>query len=542
MASEREQWQSRFGFLAAAIGSAIGLGNIWRFSYVCYDNGGGAFLIPYLVALLTAGIPILILEFALGHRLRGSAPAALRRAGRGWEFLGWWAVVFVMFGIELYYTVIIGWCVNYFGFSFTLAWDTQEGTGAFFNSFLQLGKSPWDMGLPVPAIVVGLAIVWGLNWVITARGVQKGVEVACKVFMPLLFILTLVLVIRGVTLPGAWNGIAVYLKPDFAKLKEPKVWMDAYGQIFFSLSVGFGIMIAYASYLPKDADISTNAVITGVVNCVYSFVAGFAVFGTLGFMAGKLGKPVTAVVSEGTTLAFKVYPEAISQMPGMPQVFGAIFFLTLIVAGLSSSISIIEAFTSAVLDKFQISRFWTASALCVIGFFGSLIFAMRGAGLFWLDIVDHFLNSYGLVTVGVLECVLAAVVFGPKLLRKHINATSKLKIGVWWDACVCFVSPVILLVMLEVSIMHELRKPYGGYSESAIRYIGFGWILRTLIIAWVIFSLPWKKEPKPHTAIEHPDEVWPPNNAKGAVRQHDADTVAPEPKAHDASVPSPDAE
>jgi len=268
MAAEREQWKSRMGFLAAAIGSAIGLGNIWRFSYLCYDNGGGAFLIPYVVALLTAGIPILILEYALGHRLRGAAPTALRRVGKGWELLGWWAVVFVMFGIELYYTCVISWCVNYFRFSFSLAW--KDDPGAFFSkTFLQVSDSPWDMGRPVPAIVVGLVIVWFLNWVITARGVQKGVEVACKIFLPLMFVLTLVLVVRGVTLPGAAEGIATYLRPDWSRLKDTKVWMDAYGQIFFTLSVGFGIMIAYASYLPKDADIATNAIITAVANCLY---------------------------------------------------------------------------------------------------------------------------------------------------------------------------------------------------------------------------------------------------------------------------------
>ena len=507
MAAEREQWKSRMGFLAAAIGSAIGLGNIWRFSYLCYDNGGGAFLIPYVVALLTAGIPILILEYALGHRLRGAAPTALRRVGKGWEVLGWWAVVFVMFGIELYYTCVISWCVNYFRFSFSLAW--KDDPGAFFSkTFLQVSDSPWDMGRPVPAIVVGLVIVWLLNWVITARGVQKGVEVACKVFLPLMFVLTLVLVVRGVTLPGAADGIATYLRPDWSRLKDTKVWMDAYGQIFFTLSVGFGIMIAYASYLPKDADIATNAVITCVVNCLYSFIAGFAVFGTLGFMALKKGVAVSAVAKGGPGLAFVAYPEAIANMPWAPQLFGAVFFLTLIVAGLSSSISIIEAFASALLDKFQFSRFWTCTVLCVIGFFGSLVFATRG-GLHWLDIVDHFLNNYGLVTVGLLECVLVALVLGPKLMRGHINLTSKLKVGPWWDLCVCFVTPVALLIMLETSIFRELREPYGGYPEAAVKYIGFGWIVRTLIIAWLISSLPWKSVPKPHRELAHPGDKWP---------------------------------
>ena len=328
--------------------------------------------------------------------------------------------------------------------------------------------------------------------------------------MPLLFVLTLILVIRGVTLPGAVEGIKTYLRPDWAKLKDTKVWMDAYGQVFFSLSVGFGIMIAYASYLPKEADISTNAVITAVVNCLYSFVAGFAVFGTLGFMALSKNVPVSEVAKGGPGLAFVAYPEAISHMPVAPRLFGAVFFLTLIVAGLSSSISILEAFASAVQDKFRVGRFWTCTVLCVTGFFGSLLFATHG-GLYWLDIVDHFLNSYGLVTVGLLECILVAAVLGPRVMRRHINLTSSLKIGWWWDLCICFIAPVTLLVMLEASIYRELQSPYGGYPEAATRYIGVGWIIRTLIIGWIIASLPWKKEPEPYTVLEHPGDTCPPD-------------------------------
>ncbi len=546
MAAEREQWKSRMGFLAAAIGSAIGLGNIWRFSYVCYDNGGGAFLIPYAVALVTAGIPILILEYALGHRLRGSAPAALRRVGKGWEFLGWWAVVFVMFGIELYYCVVISWCCNYFRFAFTLAWG-DDPSGFFNKQFLRASDSPWAIGGLVMPIVWGLVVVWVLNWIITARGVQKGVEVACKIFMPLLFVLTVILVIRGVTLEGAGEGIRAYLKPDWSKLKDTDVWIAAYGQIFFSLSVGFGIMIAYASYLPEDADIAGNAIITGVVNCAYSFMAGFAVFGTLGFMAAKAGKPVSEVAVGGGGLAFIAYPQAIAQMPGaaqkLPQLFGAMFFLTLIVAGLSSSISILEAFASAIQDKFGVSRFRTCTVLCLVGFCGSLLFATR-AGAPWLGIVDHYLTSYGLVTVGLLECVLAAVVIGVGLLRRHINATSQFKVGRWWDFCIRFLTPLVLLIMLESSIWSQFapgkapdRKalktgPVVQYVEavdqeiqkaaaadSASKYIGFGWIIRTLIIAWIITALPWKREPEPHTAIPEPG-VWPPEkDESGQERQ-----------------------
>jgi NSS family neurotransmitter:Na+ symporter len=187
----REQWKSQMGFIMAAVGSAIGLGNIWRFSYMAYEYGGGAFLIPYVIALLTAGIPLLILEFAIGHERIGSAPLAFAKIHPRWEWLGWWAVIFVMFGIELYYTTVISWCANYFVFSFNLAWG-EDPNGFFFGKFLDLSSGPGELGGIRGPILAGLVVVWALNWAILFRGVQRGVELANRIFMPLLLGLTAV--------------------------------------------------------------------------------------------------------------------------------------------------------------------------------------------------------------------------------------------------------------------------------------------------------------------------------------------------------------
>ena len=393
----REQWQTQLGFVLAAIGSAIGLGNIWRFSYMAYSNGGGAFLIPYLFALFSAGIPLLLLEFALGQERMGSAPLACARVKRGWEWLGWWAVTLVMFGIELYYMVIIAWCLCYFFLSFSLGWGADPNA-YFFKHFLALSDSAGHIGVIRTPILAALLVVWVINWGIVYRGIGKGVEKANKIFMPLLFIFTAILVFWSLTLPGAMEGIKAYLTPNLAKLMEPKVWIDAYSQIFFTLSLGFGIMIAYASYLPGKSDLTKNAVITAGVNCGYSLFAGFAVFSVLGFMAASQGKNIADVVSQSIGLAFVAYPKAVSLMPGGP-IFGAIFFLCLVMAGISSSISIMEAFVSAVVDKFDMGRKATVSMVSAIGVLGSLIFTTQ-AGLFWLDIADHFLTHYGIVVVG----------------------------------------------------------------------------------------------------------------------------------------------
>ncbi len=475
--------------MMAAVGSAIGLGNIWRFSYLTYEHGGGAFLIPYVVALLTAGIPLLILEYAIGHERVGSAPLAYAKIKRQWEWLGWWAVTFVMFGIVLYYSVVIAWCINFFLLSFDLGWG-DDPNHFFFKEFLKLSAAPSEVGEIRTPILYALVLVWFISWFVVSRGIRRGIEVANKILMPLLLILTTILVFWSFNLEGAAEGIRTYLTPDFSKLSDPEVWIDAYSQIFFTLSLGFGIMIAYASYLPDKANITGNAVLTALINSGYSIFSGFAVFAVLGFMAFSEGKPISEVVTESIGLAFVAYPKAISLMPA-GNLFGAVFFLCLTVAGLSSAISIIEAFVSAVVDKFGIRRESLVSFVCVLGFLGAVVFTTQG-GLLWLDIVDHFVTHYGLIVVGILECVVVGWLFNLSLLREHVNRISALKLGVWWDALIKFFVPSVLTVICLGDLYQELQQPYGGYSWTSLILIGRDWLIITLAVAFVLASWPWK--------------------------------------------------
>ncbi len=490
----RDRWMNRAAFTMAAIGSAVGLGNVWRFPFVAYQNGGGAFLIPYLVALLTAGIPLMILEYGLGQKMQGSAPYSFAKVGKRWEWLGWWAIL-VGFIIVVYYAVVMAWCWNYLYYSVSLSWK-GEAQDFFYHRFLRLTEGPGKLGGIRWPVVLGLTLTWvSIIWI-----VRHGVRRVGKVVMitvPMPVILLALFVVRGLTLPGAMEGVKYYLTPDFSKLLEPRVWLAAYGQIFFSLSLGFGILIAYASYLPRRSDVNNNALITSFANCGTSYFAGFAVFSILGYFAQATGMGVQKVVAGGPGLAFVTYPEAISLLPGVPSLFGVLFFLTLLTLGIDSAFSLVEAAVAAIRDKWNLSQSRATWIVSVPAFALGLIFT-TGAGLYWLDIVDHFVNNFGLAAVGFMEAVVIAYLFGAERFRNYVNRHSEVKIGRWWNLCVKFLTPLLLGAIILWSLIEELKKPYGGYPHWALT-VG-GWLVVILAVnlgvllmdkkAFLRFSLP----------------------------------------------------
>jgi len=477
--AQREQWGTRLGFILAAVGSAIGLGNIWRFPYMAYDNGGGAFLIPYFFALLTAGIPIIIMEFGLGHRYKGSAPSTFFKAARRWEWLGWWQV-FVAFVISIYYVVVIAWALNYSLLAFNLGWGQE--TGAFFmNDFLQRTSSPLDLGGMVWPIFLAALAIWFITWLVLFSGVKKGIELANKIFMPILFVLLLIMLGRAVTLEGASEGLQWLFRPDFSAILDYKVWTAAYGQIFFTLSICFAIMITYSSYLPEKSDINNNGMMTAFINCGFSMLAGIMVFGVLGYMAGQQGVPIKDVVGAGVGLAFVTIPQAINLLPA-PEFFGFLFFISLVFAGLSSMISISEACCSALMDKFGWGRKPTASLLVIVGFIFSLIFMTKG-GLLVLDIVDHFINNFGIVFAGLVEVIFISWFFKLESVRTHINSLSDFRIGSWWNFCLKIITPIVLGYMAIANLIGDISKNYGEYDTSSL--VIFGWCV---VIGIIILS------------------------------------------------------
>ncbi len=489
MTQKRDQWGSKAGFILAAIGSAVGLGNIWRYPYVLYSNGGGAFLIPYFFAILTAGIPLMIMEYGLGHKFKGSPPLAFARANKKWEWLGWWPSI-NSFIILTYYTLILSWAVNYLYLSFTQAWGSDPNS-FFFKDFLKMTDSPFKLGGFVWPVFVGVTIIWLLNWFVCYKGVSGGIEKLNKILLPTLVIAMIIIVIRGVTLPGASLGLNKLFTPDWSKVLEPKVWIAAYGQVFFSLSLAMGIMITYSSYLPKKTDINNSAFMTAFANCGFEFLAAIGVFGILGYMASTQGVGVDKVASQGIGLAFVAFPKVFTVMGGIGKLFGVLFFVCLVFAGITSSISLVEASSSALIDKTGASRKKVVSLVCLVGYAISIVYS-TGAGLYFLDIIDNFVNSYGIVTVGLLEAITIGWLFGASKIREHTNPISYFSVGKWWNVMVKFVTPLILTFMIISNVINEIMKPYGGYSQKAL--IAFGWsvVIIGIGLSLILCQRPWK--------------------------------------------------
>ena len=487
--AKRGAFSSRKVFMLAAIGSAVGLGNIWRFPYVAYENGGGSFVVPYIVALLTAGIPFLFLDYALGHRNRGSAPLSFARLRRGAEGLGWWQVG-ICFMIAVYYAAVIAWALRYTFFSFNEAWG-KNPEAFLFGDFLQAGDPGVDTTV-VMGVLIPLALVWIAVLVVMVLGVQKGIGATNVVFIPVLFLAFAALVVRSLFLPGAGTGLDALFSPDWGALTDTGVWAAAFGQIFFSLSVGFGIMITYASYVGRKTDMTGSGFVVGFANSGFELLAGIGVFAALGFMAQANGVAVDEVATEGLGLAFIAFPTIISEAPA-GALIGVLFFGSLVFAGLTSLISVIEVVVSAVRDKFEMTRRAAALAVTVPSAILSLVFFSTTSGVHVLDIIDHFINRFGILLVAVVSMiVLAWVIRALPTLSEHMNRTGSIPLGTWWIALISVVTPLALVFILVKELINDINNPYGGYPTWMLLTFGWGSAVAVIVFGFVAARLPWR--------------------------------------------------
>lgn len=486
MTDSRESWSARSGFIIAAIGSAVGLGNIWRFPYVAYENGGGAFLIPYLIAIFAAGLPLLFLDYAVGHKYRKAPPTAYKKLMNS-EALGWWQVMVTLL-IGIYYASVLSWAGSYMFYSIGQQWGTDTEK-FFFTSYLQNGEG-LAFGF-VPTLFIGLVIVWSVVMFILYGGVKKGVELSNKIFIPLLLILFSILVVQALRLPGAVDGLNAFFTPNWEAMTNYKVWLAAFGHIFFSLSVGFGIMLTYSSYLKRKTNLTGSGLVVALANSSFEILAGIGIFAALGFMAYSAGSSVDEVVSGGIGLAFIAFPKIISSLGAGGDLFGFLFFASLTVAGVTSMVSILQVPIAAFQDKLGWSR---KRAVTIIAggsaIVSTLLFSTHSAITF-VDIIDYFANNIGIVGGGLLSIILMTWFRRPLLkeLQQHVNQYSSIKLGWGWNFLLTIVTPLSLLVALGLTLKSIFAEGYGGYPLHILLTVGGGTVALFIIGAVLLSRL-----------------------------------------------------
>ena len=438
---ERGHWGSRIGFILAASGSAVGLGNIWRFPYITGENGGAAFVFVYLVCVLLIGLPLLINELALG-RASGKNPVGAFKAtmpGTPFVITGVLCVI-LCFVVLSYYSVIAGWTIGY-------AVSSIMGKKLVFSDFV--GNPKYILPL--------LGLFLALTSLIVQAGVQKGIERASKILMPLLLVFVLVIIIRSVTLPGAMAGISYYLKPDFGKING-QVVLQALGQAFFSLSVGWGLMITYGSYMPKKQNMVTGGVWVAFTDTIVAILGGFMVFPAV-FAFGM--SP-----DSGPSLTFQTLPAVFEQMPA-GGIVATIFFLLLSVAALTSSISMLEVPVSYILDEKRASRRTAAWLVAGLAFLVGIPSALSAGGskfftemqLFgktgFMDIVDFGFGTVLVVVISLLCSVYVGWVWKPKAAIAEIadgspqfQGKERFSLPSIWAFFVKYVCPIVITYVL----------------------------------------------------------------------------------------------
>lgn len=481
----REMWHWRGAMLFAMLGLAIGPGNIWRFPYLVYEYGGGAFLIAYMFALLTFGIPGVIIEFGLGNRSQAAPPMAFKWLNKSTEWVGWWVLLIsalLMAYVQPIYCLII----RYIGSAATLAWGADPG-GYLWGTALQLTGGPGELA----SIPLGLLISWAIEWAIIFAVLWAGIKVlgrVASVMMPVFFGLLVMFIVRGMISPGAIDGWALYLTPHMDQLLNPHLWLAAYGQVGSSLGIGLGCWIVVGSLKRLGSDTNNNVLVTSFGNSFISFIAGFAVFSTLGYLAYLLTVPIDEVVAGGIGLAFISYPTLANLIP-TGEVFAVLFFLLFAFGAISSFMIMPLGMLYALKEKFKMSHLKATSiAVGVPAVLG--LWFICGHGFHWLDIVDHWFGHYTLPLAALTYFILVGWSYGAARFRGLVNEGSEVKVGLWWDICIKFISPIFLVVLLVLGIIEEAGGLYGGYPLWALLVGGWGITVALPIGAYALSKLP----------------------------------------------------
>nr|XP_022327327.1 sodium- and chloride-dependent GABA transporter 1-like [Crassostrea virginica] len=578
---ERDGWKGRLDFIMTCVGYAVGLGNIWRFPYLCYKSGGGAFFIPYLFFLLLCGVPLFFMEASYGQ-FSSLSPISVWRMCPLFKGVGV-GMVMVSAIVCIYYNVIVAWTLYFLFMSFraVLPWSTCDNewntencvvgvedtlNNPTTNSSLlaillndTLGQSfnlsAFNGSLAAltnaTAVITGkkmsaseefwtrhvLEITEGINdpgtirwqlliglmlaWVFVFLCLFKGVNVLGKVMhfaAPFPYLVLLVLLIRGVTLPGAINGIKFYIVPKWEKLADYQVWGDAALQIFYSVGMAWGGIITMASYNKFSNNVYRDAMLVPIINCATSIFAGFVIFAILGFMAHSANAPVDKVVSQGPGLTFVAYPEAVSKLPISPM-WAVLFFLMLFTIGLDSQFGMVETFISAVMDEFphqlRTKRTLISFLVCLLEFVLGLPCITQG-GIYVLQIMDWYCASFSLMLISLTECLAIAWIYGIDRFYKDLELMLGKRPHAIWGIMWRFITPSIILGIWLFSVITLGPVTYDKKSYPTWAVV-FGWCLgiasmlpipilalRSLLTEEGTLSQRWKK-------LTTPLESWGPS-------------------------------
>ncbi len=478
----RDKWSSRGTFILAAVGSAVGLGNAWRFPGLAAKHGGGAFLFVYILAMLCIGIPLLMMEIAIGRRTRQGAPGAMRAVNKKGEHVGWIAVSNGI-AIAIYYAVVFAWVILMFVLSFKFAGftgDTEAASKLWLSTINTTGTTSGFGTVSWP--VLGCLLVAWISCYLCIRNGTSSVGKVVKYTVSLPVICLLILAIRGFTMPGAMDGLAKLFVPDWTALGDSTLWVDAIGQVFYSLSVAMAIMFAYGSFVDDRANIAIDCVIIAVSDFVISLLAGIVMFTTMAGV-GMLGN----MSASGISTAFIIYPQAIVSLTDVPWInaaFAYVFYFCLITLAIDSLFSIVEGSSTAIADRFGLDKKKTTMILCLIEGVLGLVF-VTGAGLACLDIVDNFVNSYTLILTGIFEVIVVGWCFRTSKVLDQINLnTGKFKMPKWWFYfSIKFAAPVILTALFVWNIVSLFIG--GGIYGAGDGYS----LLSNIILGWLIMGL-----------------------------------------------------
>lgn len=447
--SEQAQWDSSLSFIFAMIGAAVGLGNIWRFSYVLYSNGGGSFFIPYFVAIAIMGVPFLILEYGVGFSFKESFSKIMRKINPKFEVIAWILVLFV-FIVTIYYMVILSWDLVYLLSSFTFHWGTD--TAAYFVQSVGGSSNLSNASFLLIPTTVGVLILWVVLWVISHRDVDKGIGMVSKLLIPALFVIMGIIIVYALTLPGASLGINTLLTPDWGMLLNINIWLAAFAQIIFSLSMGQAIALTYASYLPENSKLIDNVLIVVASNSLFEICTAFGVFSILGYMSTTSGTPMVQLVTEGTGLVFIVFPMIFNIMGPIGRILAPLLFLAILFAGVTSALGFFEPMLSSTSNKLGWSRKKTSTTLSIIGCAFSLLLT-TGISSYLVGIIDSFVNEFGILILIGIQCIIFAWFYGVEHFLPALNEASTFKVGKLWTFIIKYLLPLVLIVMWVIGIV-----------------------------------------------------------------------------------------